>query len=249
MLKTVTTVVACACGIAAARPEIPYGNLSGSATTINFDAMTASPVLGVGETLTNQYTGQGATFAVPNYAAYATNGVLATNSPLNSDPNVIWVDNGGGSGGGLAQGIDLNFSVPVRKVGVWFGGSNGSTFRIAAYAGNTLLETVGHGLPAVGLAAEGFMAIERTELITRVVLTAANTVGQNWNFAFDDLKFEGGGGCYPDCNQSGSLTVADFGCFQTAFASGNMYADCNADGVLTVPDFGCFQTRFVTGCP
>ena len=55
--------------------------------------------------------------------------------------------------------------------------------------------------------------------------------------------------CYADCNEDGALTVADFGCFQTAFVAGDPYADCNADGSLTVADFGCFQTKFVAGCP
>jgi hypothetical protein len=55
--------------------------------------------------------------------------------------------------------------------------------------------------------------------------------------------------CYPDCNGDGTLTVADFGCFQTQFVAGNMYADCNGSGTLTVSDFGCFQTAFVAGCP
>jgi hypothetical protein len=43
--------------------------------------------------------------------------------------------------------------------------------------------------------------------------------------------------------------VADFGCFQTKYVSGDPYGDCNADGVLNVADFGCFQTKFVIGCP
>jgi sugar lactone lactonase YvrE len=55
--------------------------------------------------------------------------------------------------------------------------------------------------------------------------------------------------CYPDCNGSGTLTVADFGCFQTKFVAGDPYADCNGDGQRTVADFGCFQTKFVQGCP
>jgi hypothetical protein len=55
--------------------------------------------------------------------------------------------------------------------------------------------------------------------------------------------------CYPDCNEDGALTVADFGCFQTKFVATNPDADCNADGSLTVADFGCFQTKFVSGCP
>ncbi len=58
-----------------------------------------------------------------------------------------------------------------------------------------------------------------------------------------------GTACYPDCDGSGLLTVADFGCFQTKFVSGDPYADCNGAGGLTVADFGCFQTAFVAGCP
>ncbi|MFM9994436.1 MAG: WD40/YVTN/BNR-like repeat-containing protein [Phycisphaerales bacterium] len=57
------------------------------------------------------------------------------------------------------------------------------------------------------------------------------------------------GGCYPDCNASGSLTVADFGCFQGKYVLGDLYADCNASGTLTVADFGCFQGKYVLGCP
>ncbi len=57
------------------------------------------------------------------------------------------------------------------------------------------------------------------------------------------------GACYADCNEDGALTIGDFGCFQSRFASGNAYADCNASGGLTVADFGCFQTRFAAGCP
>jgi hypothetical protein len=55
--------------------------------------------------------------------------------------------------------------------------------------------------------------------------------------------------CYPDCNGDGLLNLADFGCFQTRFATGNMYADCNQDQVLNLADFGCFQTKFALGCP
>jgi uncharacterized membrane protein len=55
--------------------------------------------------------------------------------------------------------------------------------------------------------------------------------------------------CYADCNASGSLTIADFGCFQAKFAAGDMYADCNTSGTLTIADFGCFQSSFAAGCP
>ncbi|MFM9997195.1 MAG: M14 family metallopeptidase [Phycisphaerales bacterium] len=55
--------------------------------------------------------------------------------------------------------------------------------------------------------------------------------------------------CYPDCNESGGLTVADFGCFQGKYVLNELYADCNASGTLTVADFGCFQGKYVIGCP
>ncbi|MFM9995901.1 MAG: S8 family serine peptidase [Phycisphaerales bacterium] len=55
--------------------------------------------------------------------------------------------------------------------------------------------------------------------------------------------------CYPDCNASGNLTVADFGCFQGKYVLGDPYADCNNSGTLTVADFGCYQGRYVLGCP
>jgi hypothetical protein len=30
---------------------------------------------------------------------------------------------------------------------------------------------------------------------------------------------------------------------------GSPFADCTLDGVLSIADFGCFQTAFVLGCP
>jgi hypothetical protein len=55
--------------------------------------------------------------------------------------------------------------------------------------------------------------------------------------------------CYPDCNASGGLTIADFACFQAKFAGADPYADCNGDSMLTIADFGCFQSEFVASCP
>ncbi len=55
--------------------------------------------------------------------------------------------------------------------------------------------------------------------------------------------------CPPDCNTDGSLTIADFGCFQTRFVAQDPYGDCTRDCQFTIADFGCFQTAFVQGCP
>ncbi len=54
--------------------------------------------------------------------------------------------------------------------------------------------------------------------------------------------------CYADCDQSGSLDIDDFICFQTLFAVGSTSADCDASGSLDIDDFICFQTAFAIGC-
>ena len=41
-----------------------------------------------------------------------------------------------------------------------------------------------------GFGLEGFLALSNTN-ITRAVISSANSLGQNWNFVIDDLKFAG----------------------------------------------------------
>ncbi len=166
---------------------IPYGSFNG--TVINFDGLAGSPTLGAGEVLANQYIGRGVTFTVPNYNAYATNGILATGSSLTSLPNVIWVDQGGGSGGSLAQGMQIKFSTPQFQVGLYFALSHNSTATLAVYNGSTLLESVTSGLgPGGGVSLEGYLALQDLN-ITRAIVYSTNSSGQNWNFAVDNLKF------------------------------------------------------------
>ena len=57
------------------------------------------------------------------------------------------------------------------------------------------------------------------------------------------------GGCYADCDGSGSLDFFDFLCFQDAFAAGDPYADCDGSGSLNFFDFLCYQNEFAAGCP
>jgi hypothetical protein len=57
--------------------------------------------------------------------------------------------------------------------------------------------------------------------------------------------------CAADCDVSGSLNVADFGCFLNSFAAGDPYANCDGSTtppVLNVADFACFLNRFAAGC-
>jgi hypothetical protein len=58
----------------------------------------------------------------------------------------------------------------------------------------------------------------------------------------------GGGGCYPDCDLDGILSIDDFICFQTYFAIGDPSADCDGDSTLNIDDFICYQTYFAIGC-
>ncbi|OAB62982.1 hypothetical protein AY599_15015 [Leptolyngbya valderiana BDU 20041] len=58
----------------------------------------------------------------------------------------------------------------------------------------------------------------------------------------------GGGDCYADFDDDGSLTIFDFLAFQNAFDNGDLAADCDEDGILTLFDFLCFQNAFDAGC-
>ena len=55
--------------------------------------------------------------------------------------------------------------------------------------------------------------------------------------------------CYADCDQSTTLDIFDFLCFQDLFAAGDPTADCDGNTILDVFDFLCFQDAFATGCP
>ncbi len=54
--------------------------------------------------------------------------------------------------------------------------------------------------------------------------------------------------CYADCDDSCSLSIDDFICFQTNFALSSPAADCDASGALSIDDFICFQTFYAVGC-
>jgi hypothetical protein len=187
ILSVATLCVFVKCSTAGAVP-ISYNDIAG--TTINFDSLAGSASLGSGEQLSHQFSSLGVVFEVPNFGAYASVGVLAS-TQINSDPNVIWISQGGGSGGTFAQGMNINFQSPISKVGVLFITSLNSIARLSVYSGPTLLESVtvqpNSGTGHSDLV-EAFLAVSN-ENITRAVLSSANLSGQNWNFTIDDLKF------------------------------------------------------------
>ncbi|MFM9994863.1 MAG: hypothetical protein ACKVU4_03575 [Phycisphaerales bacterium] len=99
-----------------------------------------------------------------------------------------------------------------------------------------------NGLGAqIGIGTSGGTTINFTIAINDILAGPTPTMTVAWNSK--------GGTCYADCNLSGGLSVADFGCFQGKYVLGDMYADCNASGGLSVADFGCYQGKYVLGCP
>ncbi len=110
-----------------------------------------------------------------------------------------------------------------------------------------VMETLGNG-SGVNLRGS-YVAPPGTPLYPEpLYLNGNNFADGGWRHGFETFMLSGAS-CYPDCNGDTILNLADFGCFQTAFATGNMYADCNGDTILNLADFGCFQTKFAIGCP
>jgi hypothetical protein len=175
-------------GPSASASTIPYGSISG--TVINFDGLAGGFALGSGEVLANQFAGLGVAFNVPGFNAYAENNPVFAPP---SAPNVIWVDQGGGSG----NGININFSTPQSEVGAFLEGSLTSTFTLAVYNGATLLDSVTSSLAPGGAGLDGYLALQDPN-ITRAVLYSTNPGGQKWNFEFDDLAFAGSAAAVPE---------------------------------------------------
>ncbi len=145
---------------------------------------------------------------------------------------------GGPSPAGVASGVGATDLIVVRIYSPFPG-----QVEAVAYV-NPLDENSPHSVP-LSIAAPAFNLTQVYMRITGDQQIDEIRIGNT----FEEVAAGAGGGCYPDCNQDGLLTIADFGCFQTAFLTNPSYADCNGDNLLTVADFACFQTMFVAGCP
>jgi hypothetical protein len=156
-----------------------------------------------------------------HFLAFNTSGMMA-NGGVPRDPETI------------------TFAQPAGEVSIWAaGGWDTNSFTMLAFNG----AGAQIGIDQVETQDWAELRIVAAGIVS-IRLTAESSDGA---WVYDDLSAVGG--CYPDCNGVGGLTIADFGCFQTAFVAGDPYADCNGVGGLTIADFGCFQTAFVAGCP
>ncbi len=152
------------------------------------------------------------------------------------------------SGGG--GGYDYHFSAgnEAGKFGGYFGTNCGVPDGTAEFydSGGTLIGTQPLTVPADCTWNWHGWEINPPAARIRII----GNFGGGGYVQMDDMEWEPGTNpCYPDCNGVGGLTIADFGCFQTAFVAGDPYADCTGTNGLTIADFGCFQTAFVAGCP
>ncbi len=157
-----------------------------------------------------------------------------------------------GAGGALVSGRTESADFEGRE-NSFHGVEDAFVVRVAAsgvlqwmtYVGGTG-QDAGFGIALDG--AGGALLTGRTNSVAFAGQTNSFHGGGSWGDAFV-VKLNLADACYPDCNASGSLTVADFTCFQSRFVAGDPYADCNNSGTLTVADFTCFQSAFVAGCP
>jgi hypothetical protein len=201
---------------------------------------------------------------------YATSAMIAVGvlaapvlaNPLEFDPGLGWITISSGVGTGRAAYFTADETFSVEGAG-FFCNMDAGQYEIIIYQGagefaapgpilNTALVTLGGiGLDWQDGAFEfTFQAGQDYILHFRSAIGREGYDAQNFtNIAFPRLRLLLEKNCYPDCNGVGGLTIADFGCFQTAFVAGAPYADCNGVGGLTIADFGCFQTAFVAGCP
>jgi hypothetical protein len=145
----------------------------------------------------------------------------------------------------INAGLPSEFTFPMEDPGGLYGGGS-ETFTVAK-AGATTYYTTNNSPGAVALA--GWNVALGSVFSFTSTGSPVQMADTNFGLLFSNVIDNGAGECYPDCNQVGGLTIADFACFQTRFVAGDPYADCNGVGGLTIADFACFQTKFVAGCP
>lgn len=168
---------------------IGVGDFLASDTLINFDGLVGGASLGTGELVTNQFAGQGVTFSntFGGSHAQANLGALAAN---NSNPNIVWSDQGGGST--VGQYVQLNFAPDVNRVGMWFFLSRSATFTLEIYGtGGSLLESLTQNGTTEPTFDEGFAGLSSGTDIAFARIFSTSTGGESFNFSIDDLRFGG----------------------------------------------------------
>jgi hypothetical protein len=145
----------------------------------------------------------------------------------------------------INAGLPAEFTFPMEDPGGLYGG--GSETFTTAKVGANVYYTTNNSPGAAGLV--GWTVGSGSVFSIMSTGSPIQMADSRFGLLFSNVIDNPGSECYPDCNKSGTLTIADFGCFQAAFAAGEPYADCNNSTTLTIADFGCFQAAFGAGCP
>ena len=109
-----------------------------AATVIDFDSLSGGPIFG-GELVTHQYTALGVTFVDTHSGGAHANNTLTSRIGASSAPNVLWIDQGGGSSSG--HYLEILFSTPVVSLSTLFGTSLSADITLDIYNGTTLLNS------------------------------------------------------------------------------------------------------------
>jgi hypothetical protein len=144
--------------------------------------------------------------------------------------------------------VDPSNSAPAElmvKYGLW----NSPDVKVDVYFNGKLL---GSFVADQGYNSPGpeFAFFDVTGLLkdgTNEVVVTGNSANLG-DYAIGQIDVTYEGGCYPDVDGDGELSIDDFIAFQTLFALGDAGADCDGNGVLDIDDFICFQTLFALGC-
>jgi len=206
------TIAWLGCGLALSSPSLwsaPIGpqGFSSGATVINFDNLVGGhifPLPPTGEIIANQYAPQGATFNNFGRELRANNTLTALH--LNpSWPNVAWANEGGGDPGTGANYLEVNFSVPVYRVGFGFGMSADARLQLDLVGTSGLVLDRQSTDNNRGTFGHGFLGGATGQLIAKAIIRSTRpSNGTGLNFSFDNFAFE----AMPGGAQSASISVA-----------------------------------------
>ncbi|MCA9278032.1 MAG: hypothetical protein H6815_04500 [Phycisphaeraceae bacterium] len=93
--------------------------------------------------------------------------------------------------------------------------------------------------------ASAFIGIVSSTPFTSVSIDSGSDSG----WGMDDVLVQMDGGCYADCDGSGTLNIFDYICFGNEYSAGTSYADCDSSGSLNIFDYICYGNEYSAGCP
>ncbi len=204
--------------------------ISNPVYTVTFD----EHVLPTGAPVTTQFQDVGVTFAPELFYA-----LIGGNMPNITGRGLV-----NSAASQVQNPFSVKFTVPRTSAALALATAKGTVRFTARLNGAQVATALAGTYASLATNFFGFTGITFDEIVVERLPPFPGF--QMW---MDHIQLGPEAGCYPDCDGSTTLTVADFACFQTKFVAGDPYADCNGAGGLTIADFGCFQTEFVAGCP